>query len=1196
MLAKFSVKKPVTIFVAVVLVIVFGYVSFSKMTPELFPDMELPYALVTTTYQGGTPEKVEKEVTRPIEQQLASLDKVKNIVSYSSDNLSTVAIEFESDTNMDTSTIDMRDRIDLAAGQWGDEVGWPIILKLNPEMMPVTVAAVSMEGKDSAELSDFIEENVIKKLEGTEGVAAVNTSGLIDEFIRITLDEKKIDKINDKVSGQILSQTGGAASQISSGLSAIKNGQNALKNGRQSLADMEKQMSARIESVKKRLKEQKKQLEKMRSNPSAINEQEGQGSAASQLSDINTTIAAIDEALEALDDIDVKGLSKYGKSVTSAGNRFLQSTADQLAAQLATIESEKQAALDSADMTGVITPAMVSQILQAQDFSMPAGYVDDGKDNKGNTKVLVNVGDRISGLKELRNLILFDMKETGAGTIRLKDVADVERADNTGDVYAKINGRDGVLISMNRQSGYGTTEVADNIRDKMDSLEKDNKGLKFSVLSDQGQYIRLVIHNVLENLLLGAILAILILLFFLRDIRPTLITALSIPISVTFAIVLMYFSGVTLNVISLAGLAVGVGMLVDNSIVVIENIYRLRTAGYSATKAAMMGAGQVTGAITASTLTTISVFVPIVFVDGMTRQLFTDMALTVGYSLFASLIVALTLIPAMSRGVLKNIRKKSFLSQDSRPITKYKDLAGWALNHKAALIIATVVILAATTGLVVLKGFSYMPSMASQQFSGTIELPDGNTLKQTEKTCDEAVKRMLEVDGVETVGVMLYQDALGSVLGGRAGSNDDFSQVSVYGIIKENQMDEYPRVVRDVRKKCKDLDCKLKIDDGTNMLETMGTNGLSIDVYGDDLDGIRKTAVAIEKGLKNVEGTRDISDSTENTLPEMRIKIDKNKAMKKGFTVSQAYVAVSALLADNVRSATVRDKGKEKDLLIVDGKNSKLTADDLDDLVLITTDASGNVKKARLSSIAEISEGTGFTTIQRENQRRILKVTAKTDEDHNITHVTSDAKKMVAEMDIPEGVTVDFAGENEDIMEALYELIKMLLLGLLLVYLIMAAQFQSFVSPLIVMVTVPLAITGGMIALLLSWNEISVVGMMGFILLMGIVVNNAIVLIDCINRFRQEGMDKKTAIIEAGAVRMRPVIMTALTTILGLMPLALGFGSGAEMMQPVAIVCIGGLAYATFMTLIMIPVFYDILNRKEIRHLSSEELQELEEV
>ncbi|MBR6444672.1 MAG: efflux RND transporter permease subunit, partial [Firmicutes bacterium] len=712
--------------VAVILVIVFGWVSFNRLTPELFPDIELPYALVTTTYQGGTPEKVEKEVTRPIEQQLASLDKVKNIVSYSSENLSTVAIEFEADTNMDTVSMDMRDRIDLVAGRWDDSVGRPMILKLNPEMMPVMVTAVSKKGSDNVELSDFVEENVLKKLEGTEGVASVSATGLIDSYVKVTLDEKKIDKINKDVSSKILSQMSGATSAINQGASAINQGQSALNNGQKELKDAEKQLNDQISSAKKRLKQQRQQLVKLRDNSSSIkqnydliksmedankaieaqvrkdnpgkSDEEIQAllmanqtyvqnqtaittaysalkragidkseldSAVSELSDVNNMIDAIDDALDMLDNGNFDGLSQFGDSMAAAGSKYLQSTADQLTAQLAKIESEKQAALDSADLTGIITPAMVGQILQAQDFSMPAGYVDDGLDNKSNTKVLVSVGDKIGSVKELKNLILFDMDETGTDPVRLKDLATVERTNSSGEVYARINGRDGVLLSMARQSGYGTAEVAGNIRDRMDSLEKEYKGLKFSNLSDQGQYINIVIDNVLHNLLIGAILAILILLFFLRGIKPTLITALSIPISLTFAVTLMYFTGVTINVVSLAGLAVGIGMLVDNSIVVMENIFRLKAAGYSATKAAMVGASQVTGAITASTLTTISVFVPIIFVNGMTRQMFTDMALTVGYSLAASLIVALTLIPAMSRTILHNTKTKGFLSQDS---------------------------------------------------------------------------------------------------------------------------------------------------------------------------------------------------------------------------------------------------------------------------------------------------------------------------------------------------------------------------------------------------------------------------------------------------------------------------------------------------------------------------------------------------
>ena len=351
----------------------------------------------------------------------------------------------------------------------------------------------------------------------------------------------------------------------------------------------------------------------------------------------------------------------------AAAQSTIQSTVMQLQSALDQIESQKDAALDSADMTGVITMENVSAVLNAQNFSMPAGYVTDN-----DAKLLVSVGDKIQDTDELKSLILFDMDIEGLAPIRVKDIASVSYVADDSDSYAKINGENGVLLSFTKQSTYATATVADNIREEFDVLEKENKGLHFSALMDQGKYIHVVINSVAKDLLLGALFAILILLFFLRDIRPTAITAISIPVSVVFAIALMYFTGVTMNMISLSGLAIGVGMLVDNSIVVIENIYRLRAKGFSAVQAAVSGASQVAGAITASTLTTICVFVPIVFIDGLTRELFMDLALTVTYSLLASLLIALTFVPAVAKGILVRKTKKSVLAQGGRVVAWYR--------------------------------------------------------------------------------------------------------------------------------------------------------------------------------------------------------------------------------------------------------------------------------------------------------------------------------------------------------------------------------------------------------------------------------------------------------------------------------------------------------------------------------------------
>ncbi|MFQ7473926.1 MAG: efflux RND transporter permease subunit, partial [Anaerovoracaceae bacterium] len=427
----------------------------------------------------------------------------------------------------------------------------------------------------------------------------------------------------------------------------------------------------------------------------------------------------------------------------------IEATVNQLQSALSEMESSKEAALSSADMTGVLTMENISAILNAQNFSMPAGYITDGE-----AEVLVSVGDKIKDKGELENLILFDMGIDGVEPIKLSDVATVSYTDNNSETYAKINGNNGVLMSFTKQSSYATAVVSENISEKFSQLENEYDNLEFTMLSDQGEYINIVINSVLQNLLLGALLAILILMFFLRDIRPTVITAVSIPLSVIFAIVLMYFSGVSLNMISLAGLAIGVGMLVDNSIVVIENIYRLRSMGYSKIQSAVSGAVQVSGAITASTLTTICVFVPIIFVNGMTKDIFVDLALTVAYSLLASLIIALTLVPAMAKGMLVKEAKETVLNQSGRTIEKYRSIVKWSLNHKKTVLIIAVAMLFASVGLALSKGFVFMPSMSTPQISATVQMPEESTLKETSDTTDKIVDEIRKVDGVNTVGAM----------------------------------------------------------------------------------------------------------------------------------------------------------------------------------------------------------------------------------------------------------------------------------------------------------------------------------------------------------------------------------------------------------------------------------------------------------
>ena len=1199
MLSKFSVKKPFTVFVAVVIVIVFGVISYTKMTPDLFPNINTPYVIVMTTYPGASPEEAEAEITEPMEQQMATLSNIKNVTSVSAANYSVIQMEFSDEVNMDSISVDIREKIDQIEGNFPETAGTPVVMKINLDMMPVVTAAVVMEDKSSGEVSQFVKDNLQSPLEGVEGVASVSSMGMVNDDIQIVLSQDKIDKINEKVSAAINKQLGSAEGQINSGINAAKDGKKQIKDGKKALKEGQEQAAEQLAATKKKLHSSKKELEDLKSNgsqikllyksyedakkdnPSLALELEKQIRAlgfepeelpliVEKIDNADKYIKEINDALGQLDSQGMSATFELGTNYSdlSAAESTIEATVNQLQSALSEMESSKEAALSSADMTGVLTMENISAILNAQNFSMPAGYITDGE-----AEVLVSVGDKIKDKGELENLILFDMGIDGVEPIKLSDVATVSYTDNNSETYAKINGNNGVLMSFTKQSSYATAVVSENISEKFSQLENEYDNLEFTMLSDQGEYINIVINSVLQNLLLGALLAILILMFFLRDIRPTVITAVSIPLSVVFAIVLMYFSGVSLNMISLAGLAIGVGMLVDNSIVVIENIYRLRSMGYSKIQSAVSGAVQVSGAITASTLTTICVFVPIIFVNGMTKDIFVDLALTVAYSLLASLIIALTLVPAMAKGMLVKEAKETVLNQRGRTIEKYRSIVKWSLNHKKTVLIIAVAMLFASVGLALSKGFVFMPSMSTPQISATVQMPEESTLKETSDTTDKIVDEIRKVDGVNTVGAMLSSDAMGMM--GMSGAQQDVTSTMVYIVLDEDKAEKGKTIASKMEKLSEKYNCEIVTSADMDMSSMTGGSGVSMTLYSDDLDLLRKTGANIERELSKMKELEEISSVDEESSQELRVVVDKNKAMKQGLTVAQIYQQLSQKLTKESTATTLTEGESGIDVVVENSTANSFTRADLENFKLTSEKKDGTKEEVSLSSVADINTDASMNSINHDNQKRSLPVTASVKDGYNITHVTDDVKEMVKDKKlIPADVKAEYGGENEEIMDAMMQMMLMLVVGFILVYLVMVAQFQSLRSPFIVIFTIPLAFTGGMLALLICGQEVSVVSMMGFVMLMGVVVNNAIVLVDCINRFRLEGMSLEQAVVDAGAVRMRPVIMTAITTILGLLPLAAGMGTGAEMMQPVAIVCIGGLLYATLTTLIIIPIMY----------------------
>lgn len=1119
-MSKFSVRKPLTVFMAVIVAIVLGIVSYTRMTPDLMPSIDLPYVVVVTSYPGATPEKVETVISKPVEQSMGTLDGIKNITSTSSENVSMIMLEFEEETNMDTATVDILQKLNQIEGYWDDMVGTPYIMKMNPNMMPVAVASVQMDGMDKSELSNFLDETILNRLEGTNGVASISTTGNIDEEVSVLLSQSKIDSLYEKIYAEM-----------------DKNFEEPQKQ----LDDSKKQLDEAMKGFEKAIAD----IESNPDMPADMKEQ-----AKAQITS-SPDYAQVQEGLKNLE----QGQKDLDKS--------------------------KEDAHKAIDLSGLLSMDTLSGILTAQDFAMPAGYV-----KQGDASWIVNVGDEIKSIEEVQNLVLADLKMDGIEPIRIKDVADVVVTDDSADIYAKINGEDGVVLSFSKQSSYATADVAENIAEKFDELSEEYEGLKFITLMNQGDYIHLVVNSITSSLLWGALFAVIVLFIFLRDIRPTFITLCSIPISVIFAIVLMYFSGVSLNMMSLSGLSIAVGMLVDNSIVVIENIYRLKSKGESVAKAAISGATQVAGAVTASTLTTICVFLPIVFVDGLTRTLFVDMALTLGYALIASLIISLTFVPATASKMLKkDIKKKS--EKPNGITAKYKKAVTWCLSHKIAVFAIAIVLLVGSIMAEMSRGFTFMPDMDMPQLSATLETELGTSFEDTTALADEAMKRIQSVEDVETVGAMISSDSGMSMMGGGGSSN----AVTFYIMLDENKKRSSNEIIKEINELCSDLDCDFEATGSTDVSALMGGSGISVNIYGDDLEQLQQSAKEVSEIVSGVEGTQNILNGLEENDPALKITVDKEKAMLNGLTVAQIFQEMSDALTTEKKAIDVIFDDTSYAVYVSDENTDSLSVDDIKNYTMEVTAQDGTVSEVKLSDVADVEESESLSSISRKNQKRYLTVSAEIADGYNVSLVSSDVEEALNSYEAPKGIKIEISGENENIMDSMKQLVEMLLLGVMLVYMIMVAQFQSLKSPFIIMFTIPLAFTGGMLGLFVTGFEISVISMLGFVMLCGIIVNNGIVLVDYINQLRLDGMERRKAIAEAGATRMRPIFMTSITTILGLIVMALGIGDGAEMMQPIAVVCIGGLLYATLLTLFVIPCLYDLMNKKELKKLSKEDLE-----
>ncbi len=1318
MLSKISVKKPYTVLVGVVLIIVLGVMSLRNMSTDLLPDMELPYAIVMTTYPGASPEEVESTVTKPVEQAMAGISNMKKVFSISNSNVSIVILQFNDGADMNTATIDMRESLDNISASWSDSIGSPTIMKINPDMMPIMVAAIDCDKTDRYQLVDKMNKDILPELESVEGVASVSTSGEVKKKMEVVLKQDKIDAVNKRVQNAINGKFSDAEKKISQNEDKVKDGKQTLstkqeeaaqkladgstaldkngkkisdtlvtinnalaelnlnektlqesekqiKSGKTQVATTKAQLKATISSLtaaKKGLEKIKDALDSLYSQKASleqmietsgettelrtkliavemqIKEAEKQLTAqgmtredlTKKLKDLNSGLTQAQSGLDAIEKQEEKLQDSQtkitaGRKKIAAAKKKLLATKAQLEAGEITIESAKnelnkqttlaaiklsvanmevntgsnqlkearkslqdakKTAKQKSDLNAIITKSMIEGILTAQNFEMPAGYVTED-----DASYLVKVGEEIQSQKDLEDLVLCDLGIDGLRPIRLSDVADIAVTDNADKTYTVVNGNPAIALTIEKATGYSTGNVTHDLVKRMNQLEKQVKGLHVSVLMNQGVYIDMVVNSVVQNLLVGAFLAIIILFFFLKDIRPTLIVACSIPLSVVAAIVLMYFSNVTLNVISLSGLALGVGMLVDNSIVVIENIFRMRQEeGASVKKAAIEGAKQVAGAITASTLTTVCVFAPIIFTEGLTRQLFVDLALTLAYSLLASLVVSLTLVPAMAQGLLRKEKKqKDRIEKKGR--NWYAILLEKVLHKKALVLLGALVLLVVFVGLAFSRGTVFMPSMGSTQMTATLSAPKDKEMTDQElyALSNKVIKRIVKVDGVDKVGAMSGGGGVMSMMSG--GSKGG---ISMYILLDENTKRSNKDIKEEIEKRTKDLKCDLSVaESAMDMSSMMGSSGMTIEVKGKDLDKLQKITEDIIKKVQNVEGIETITNGMEDSEQEFRITVDKDKAMKYSLTVAQVFQQVNERLSEAKKATTLSTDTDSFGVYVSSEKDTSMSRKQLKNLKLTYTDTETQQSKTiKLSKVAKFTMADSPTSIHHDNQTRYMSVSITIDDNHNIGLVSDKVKGKLKSYHTPAGYEIKSTGEDETINDAMGQVVLMMIVGVLFMYLIMVAQFQSLLSPFIILFTIPLAFTGGFMGLYFSGSEVSVIAMIGFVMLAGIIVNNGIVLVDYINQLRASGVEKYKAIIMAGSTRIRPILMTALTTVLGLLPMLITNDNGSDMVKPMAIVTIGGLVYGTLLTLFVVPCIYAVLNRKSDAKLVEAQLDE----
>ena len=1275
---KFSVKKPFTVLVAVIMVLMLGFVSISNMQTNLLPDVNTPFLMVVTVYPGASPERVESEVSDVMQNALGTVAGVESVTATSAENYSLLLMQFSDDTDMNSAMVKVSNKVDQTTASLPSSCLTPSIIEYSLNMNAFMTAAVSREGSDVYDLSEFVSDTLVPYVERKGGVSSVSANGLIEKMVQVQLSQEKIDAINEKLLEVIDVQLADARKQLESAEAQIEAGRKEydrqFKNYNKTVSDtvmqqFSGQVGEAVETVRKQaqaLLDSVNQLIAVVQEPEIqqalidvrdglqrvmdkfnetgmkdidslieivaelrditdkltgalqqlqqrLNTEAGtEGSTAADLADdlqvqqsLNTIYNTLNDVIKAMDDVPglmstfSDALGTYSQQQMQAYMKFtearemLNEYEKQLAEAKQTYADAEEKAMASSDVSKLLDIDTLAQLIYAQNFSMPAGYV---KDSSGKSWLL-KVGEEYDSIEDISGALLLHVD--GFGDVRLSDVADVEVIDNAEASYTRLNGERAAVLKIYKGATSSASEVSDNCLSAFQELEAQYDGLHVVVLSNQGNYITIIVKSILSSMVIGAALAIIVLAIFLRDVKPTLVVGFSIPLSVLFAVVLMYFTGMDLNVMTLAGLSLGIGMLVDNSIVVIENIYRLRGRGVPAARAAVQGAKQVGMSVVASTLTSVCVFLPVVFSSSIVKSLMQPMSLCIGYCLMASLIVALTVVPAAASTVLKKAEPKQ-LKWFDKIQDKYAKSLEWCFRHRALPLLAAVVLLAFCGWRVFSMGVELLPTITSNEAIVTLSTTKDLSKEDSYAIAGKAVEAMLEVDHVEEVGITTDTRVAGmdiGQLGLPTTITDLLNAANSYGTYQINVMlDESlsSSEIETARQALEDAlsgieDCTAKVEiSGMQELTSQLASGLSVKIYGADSETLSQLSEKVVDIVNDTEGFANATNGLGSGDATINLHIDRDKVRSYGLTVAQVYQQIAAKLTTTTTAQTPVTVDGSTMSVQISNNLDPVTKENMMDITFETTvmsaDGTTSTGTCTLADMATWDTGSAPDSITSEDQTQYVSVTADTLDGYNTTVQARVLEKKLNEFalsdEMPEGCSFSMGGESDSVNFMVNEMVQWLALALPFVYLVMVAQFQSLLSPFIVLFTIPLAFTGGLLGMLFTGQQLTMISLMGFIVLMGTVVNNGIVFVDYANQLRLGGMERRAALIATGKTRMRPILMTTLTTVLAMLQLVFSNDMASQLMSGMAIVIICGLSYATLMTLYIVPILYDILFRK----------------